>query len=119
VLLAADLANAGGGVDGRPIQLVPLNVPGSDAAAAGVDELAGQGIRLVLGSYGSTISQPAALEAVRRGMLFWETGAVGSMPGAGQARCGVRIGIPAGRHRHPPRDGAPASAPGGRHRFLV
>ena len=91
VLLAADLANAQGGVAGRPIQLVPLNVPGSDAAAAGVDELAGQGIHLVLGSYGSTISQPAALEAVRRGMLFWETGAVGSMPGAGPGRLFFRV----------------------------
>src|SRR5438876_3030562 len=91
VRLAADLVNGAGGVDGRPIQLVALNVPSSDAAAAGVDQLAGQGIRLVLGSYGSTISEPAALEATHHGMLFWETGAVGSMPGAGPGRLFFRV----------------------------
>src|SRR5439155_20591933 len=42
-----------------------------------------RGIRFVLGSYGSTISAPASAEAARRRMFFWETGAVGSMPGPG------------------------------------
>ncbi|MDP9243010.1 MAG: ABC transporter substrate-binding protein, partial [Actinomycetota bacterium] len=43
VRLAADLANQDGGVDGRPIQLDPVDVPGSDAAAAGVADIAGSG----------------------------------------------------------------------------
>jgi ABC-type branched-subunit amino acid transport system substrate-binding protein len=42
-----------------------------------VDALQRSGIRLVLGSYGSTISAPASAAAAAKGMLFWETGAVG------------------------------------------
>jgi branched-chain amino acid transport system substrate-binding protein len=79
VAVAAQLVNADGGEDGRPIRLVPVDVQRGDAAPAAVEDLAGRGVRLVVGSYGSTISVPAADEAQRRGMLFWETGAVGEM----------------------------------------
>ena len=81
VQLAAALVNRDGGVNGRPIRFQPVDTPSSDAAPAAVDQLAHDGIRLVVGSYGSTISEPAAAEAARRGMLFWETGAVGEMSG--------------------------------------
>jgi len=91
VRLAIDMTNAAGGVDGRSVQVVPIDVPGSDAAAAAIDELAGSGIRFVLGSYGSTISLPAAQEADRRGMLFWETGAVGDMSGVGAGSLSFRV----------------------------
>jgi branched-chain amino acid transport system substrate-binding protein len=80
VLLAADLANDLGGVRGAPIRVTTIDVPGSDAAAAAVRELRDAGIRLVLGSYGSTISAPASAAAAGNGMLFWETGAVGMLP---------------------------------------
>jgi branched-chain amino acid transport system substrate-binding protein len=80
VRLAVDLVNADGGVDGRPVQLEALDVPGADAAPDAVAALGDRGIRFVLGSYGSTVSRPAAAAAARRHMLFWETGAVGSMP---------------------------------------
>jgi len=80
VQLAASLVDDEGGVRGRPIELLPMDVSGGDEAPAAIDELADQGVRFVLGTYGSTISQPAADEAARRGLLFWETGAVGSMP---------------------------------------
>jgi branched-chain amino acid transport system substrate-binding protein len=84
VSLAADMVNADGGVGGRSIELAPIDVAGGDQAPAAVDQLADQGIRFVLGSYGSTISEPAAAEAAGRGLLFWETGAVGSSsPGGG------------------------------------
>jgi branched-chain amino acid transport system substrate-binding protein len=82
VRLAAQLVNASGGVDGRPIALVPVDVTRGDAAPSAVDELGRQGVRFVVGSYGSTISVPASMEAQRRGMLFWETGAVGFMASA-------------------------------------
>jgi branched-chain amino acid transport system substrate-binding protein len=82
VRLAAQLVNADGGVDGRPIALVPIDVARGDAASAAVDELHRRGVRFVVGSYGSTISVPASVEAQRRGMLFWETGAVGFMASA-------------------------------------
>ena len=77
VQIAAQFANADGGVEGHPIQLSPLDVPGSDAAVQGIDTFQKDGIRLVLGSYGSTISAPASAAAASNGMLFWETGAVG------------------------------------------
>lgn len=80
ILLAADLANLDGGVGGRPIEIRSIDTPGSDAAAAAVDELDAAGVDLVLGSYGSTISGPASAEAASKGMLFWETGAVGMLP---------------------------------------
>ncbi len=79
VRLAADLVNADGGVQGRRIELVPIDVASGDAAPAAIERLYRDGIRLVVGSYGSTISVPASVAAERRGMLFWETGAVGEM----------------------------------------
>jgi len=84
VLLAASLVNQDGGVRGRPIQVETIDAPGSDAAAGAVDELAGRGVRLVLGSYLSTISGPASTEAARHGLLFWETGAVGMLPASSE-----------------------------------
>jgi branched-chain amino acid transport system substrate-binding protein len=83
VQMAVDFVDQDGGVNGHPIVLDPVDVVGGDAAPTAIDGLADQGIRFVLGSYGSTISQPAAAEAARRGLLFWETGAVGSMPPPG------------------------------------
>jgi ABC-type branched-subunit amino acid transport system substrate-binding protein len=70
-------------VDGRQIELQPIDVSSGEQAPGAIDHLADQGTDIVLGSYGTTISEPAANDAARRGMLFWETGAVGSMPGPG------------------------------------
>jgi len=81
VQMAAKLANQRGGVNGRPVELVPVDVPAADAAPAAVERLAGQGIGVMLGSYGSTISEPAAQAASRGGRVFWETGAVGELMG--------------------------------------
>jgi branched-chain amino acid transport system substrate-binding protein len=81
VSLATTFVNRDGGVNGRPVELVPIDVPSGDAAPGAVQTLASEDVRFVLGSYGSTISEPAASAATRRGMLFWETGAVGGMVG--------------------------------------
>jgi branched-chain amino acid transport system substrate-binding protein len=78
VRLAAEMTNEDGGVRGRQIRIVPVDVPGPDAAPSAVDLVARRGARIVLGSEASTISVPASAEAARRGLLFWETGAVGS-----------------------------------------
>jgi branched-chain amino acid transport system substrate-binding protein len=91
VRLAADMTNADGGINGRDVRLVPVDAPGSDAAPAAVDGLKDRGVRIILGSYGSTISSPATAEAARQGMLFWETGAVGQMLGAGRGRLVFRV----------------------------
>src|ERR671932_2524714 len=89
VRVAAELVNADGGIDGRPIVLDPLDVPEAAAAPGAVKALADRGVDLVLGSYGSTISSPAAAAAVGHGSLFWETGAVGKLAGAGARGLGV------------------------------
>ena len=80
VLLAAELANADGGVGGRPIEVRSVDVGSADAAPGAIEQLHAAGIRVVLGSYGSTISAPASLATAARHMLFWETGAVGTLP---------------------------------------
>ena len=91
VRLALDLVNADGGVRGRPVELEAMDVSGPDGAPAAIDALSAQGIRVVIGSYGTTISRPAASEAARRGMLFWETGAVGSMSPSPSDRLFFRV----------------------------
>ncbi len=76
---AAALVNESGGVDGRRIVFVTANAPSADAAPAAVDALKRQGVRVVVGSYGSTISLPASAEAQRGNLIFWESGAVATM----------------------------------------
>src|SRR5215211_1336170 len=83
VQVAAELINAEGGVGGRPVVLDQIDVPEADAAPGAIRALADRGVDLVLGSYGSTISSPAATAAAGRGSLFWETGAVGKLAGPG------------------------------------
>jgi branched-chain amino acid transport system substrate-binding protein len=83
VRVAAELVNADGGVNGRPVALDQVDVPEAAAAPGAIKALADRGVDLVLGSYGSTISPPAAAAAAGHGSLFWETGAVGKLAGPG------------------------------------
>jgi branched-chain amino acid transport system substrate-binding protein len=86
--LAVELANERGGVNGRPVRLRLLDVDRGDAAAAAFEKLHKEGIGVVLGTYGSTISAPAAVAAQRTGLVLWETGAVGLVgndAGAGES----------------------------------
>jgi branched-chain amino acid transport system substrate-binding protein len=83
VLLASELANRKGGVDGRPISLRLAPADSAEAAPGAVRTLVAGGVDVIVGSYGSTVSRPAAAEAAEQGAFFWETGAVGEMdPGA-------------------------------------
>jgi branched-chain amino acid transport system substrate-binding protein len=91
VQLAVQLVNADGGVGGRPVELIPVDTPSADAAPDAIAKLHDDGVRLVLGSYGSTISAPAAEASAHRDMLFWETGAVGEMTGAGAGELVFRV----------------------------
>lgn len=77
VKLAVELANERGGVRGRRVRLELLDVDRADAAPPALERLQRKGVDVVLGTYGSTISAPAAAAAQRRGMVLWETGAVG------------------------------------------
>jgi branched-chain amino acid transport system substrate-binding protein len=79
VLLAAELANAAGGVAGRRIRVVAEPADAAEGAPEAVRRLVHARATVVLGSYGSTISRAAAAEAARRGVVFWETGAVGML----------------------------------------
>lgn len=89
VQLAAEFANAHGGVDGRPIRIELQPAERREQAPAAVERLADDGVQVVLGSYGSTISRPAADTAIRRGLMYWETGAVGELDMALAPRSGV------------------------------
>lgn len=87
--LAVEYANDHGGVHGRSIRLDVVNVDNGGGAPSAIAQLHKRGVDLVLGSYGSTISAPAAIAAHREGMLLWETGAVGQISptdaGAGES----------------------------------
>lgn len=99
--VAEQLVNGTGGVGGRPIELTPMDAPASAAAAPAVQALHRRGIRFVVGSYGSTISNPASAEAARQGMLFWESGAVGMLASPYQGSLVFRFaptGVVLGRH---------------------
>jgi len=91
VEVAASMVNALGGVNGRPIALVPIDTPAGPAAEPAIAMLHRQGVRLVVGSYGSTISAPASAAAARAGMLYWETGAVGQMAAPDEGRLVFRV----------------------------
>lgn len=75
--LAAELVNARGGIGGRMVRLQLEHADSADQAPGAVRRLAGDGVQMILGSHGSTISQPAADTAEQTGVIFWETGAVG------------------------------------------
>lgn len=79
VELAADLANREGGIRGRPVRLVLEPADSSDGAPDAVERAVDAGASVVVGSYGSTISAPAAEAASRLDVVFWETGAVGEV----------------------------------------
>jgi branched-chain amino acid transport system substrate-binding protein len=87
--LAAEHTNDRGGVAGRPVRLQLADAESWDAAPDAVERLARAGIAVVVGSYGSTISRPAAAAASRLGLLFWETGAVGEL--GAEAASGTRV----------------------------
>lgn len=79
VNLATEYVNRLGGLWGRPVRLRLESADSYDAAPAAVERLANEGIKVVMGSHGSTISRPAADAATRLGLVFWETGAVGEL----------------------------------------
>jgi branched-chain amino acid transport system substrate-binding protein len=90
--LAVQLANDQGGIHGKQIKMKLLDVEAGTAAPQAMDKLHAQGIQIVLGTYGSTISGPASVAAHRNGMLLWETGAVGeTADGAGAGDSFFRI----------------------------
>ncbi|MGQ0568737.1 MAG: ABC transporter substrate-binding protein [Armatimonadota bacterium] len=79
VSLAAAYARLQRSVNGRSITVRLEQADSREAAPGAVARLAQAGATIVVGSYGSTISRPAADAASRLGLVFWETGAVGEL----------------------------------------
>jgi branched-chain amino acid transport system substrate-binding protein len=76
VQLAAQMANASGGVDGRSISLDLRDVEDQRQLPAAVASLHADGVPAVIGAYSSQLSIPAAAAVAAQGMVYWETGAV-------------------------------------------
>ena len=76
VEIARDFANADGGVDGAPIDLITKDLTAESDAVARVNELKAQGVQSILGAYSSSLSMPVSAAAQSRGLLYWEAGAV-------------------------------------------
>src|SRR5438309_5550963 len=76
VPIARDLANADGGVDGAPIELITRDLVSESDAAGRVADLKAHGVKAILGAYSSSLSMPVSDAAQAAGLLYWEAGAV-------------------------------------------
>jgi branched-chain amino acid transport system substrate-binding protein len=76
VQIAADLVNARGGIDGRPIELDVRDLSAPAAAGPVMHALKASGITTVIGAYSSDLSIAASSAAASEGLLYWEAGAV-------------------------------------------
>lgn len=76
VQLAAEFWNAR---PDRDVRLLLESADSADQAPAATQRLVDRGVPAILGSYGSTVSKPAADVAQGAGVVFWETGAVGQL----------------------------------------
>ncbi len=76
IRVAADLVNAAGGVDGRPIDLDVRDLESRDDAAAVMDTFVAEGVSIVIGAYSSDLSIAASAAADADGLVYWESGAV-------------------------------------------
>ncbi len=76
VRIARDFVNADGGVAGKPIELIARDLTVREDADARVAALQQDGVQAIIGTYSSSLSLPASSAAARRGLLYWEAGAV-------------------------------------------
>jgi branched-chain amino acid transport system substrate-binding protein len=77
VRVALELAQKKGVAGASRIQLQIVDAQTPDQAAAAVDRLVGQyHVKVIIGTYGSTLAVAAAARAEARKVVYWETGAV-------------------------------------------
>jgi branched-chain amino acid transport system substrate-binding protein len=76
VLVARDIVNQDGGIDGRPVQVVTRDVENAGQMASAAQWMRAQGVQVVLGTYSSDLSIPASAAVSQQGMVYWESGAV-------------------------------------------
>lgn len=76
--LAIELRNKEGGIaGGKTVSFVKADAPDANAAQAEANRLVNQqGLKLILGSYSSSISFAASEVTERNGAIYWELGAV-------------------------------------------
>ena len=76
IQVAADLANASGGVHGRQIALDVRDLSDPSTAPQVVASLEAEGAPIVLGSYASDLSMSVSAATSNAGLVYWESGAV-------------------------------------------
>ncbi len=76
IRVAADLVNADGGVDGRPIELDVHDLESRADAPSVMQTFVDEGISVVVGAYASDLSIAASQAADGAGLVYWESGAV-------------------------------------------
>jgi branched-chain amino acid transport system substrate-binding protein len=76
IQIAIDAANSSGGVHGRRLRLLTRDVTTREAIDPAVRGLKASGAQVILGTYSSALSIPAAYSASAAGLVYWETGAV-------------------------------------------
>ncbi|WP_342641755.1 ABC transporter substrate-binding protein [Rhodoligotrophos ferricapiens] len=75
--LARDFVNAEGGINGSPIEFVTADVPSSTEATSQATRLiTNDRVKVILGSYASSISFAASQVAERNRVVYFEQGAV-------------------------------------------
>ncbi len=75
--LAQEWANAEGGVFGQPVEFVVGDVPSSTEAVSQATRLINKdGVKVICGSFASSISLPASQVAERNKVIYFEQGAV-------------------------------------------
>jgi branched-chain amino acid transport system substrate-binding protein len=74
---ALELAQRQGFTRHRPVRLQVISATTPDEAARAVDTLVDRyHVPAIIGTYGSTLAEPAAARADERHVVYWETGAV-------------------------------------------
>ncbi|HEY8740571.1 MAG TPA: ABC transporter substrate-binding protein, partial [Candidatus Dormibacteraeota bacterium] len=76
IRVAVDAANQTGGIRGHRIRLVTQDVTTREAVDPAVQALKAAGAPVILGTYSSALSIPAAHAVSSAGLVYWETGAV-------------------------------------------
>ena len=76
VQVAVDEANRLGGIHGRHVRLVTQDASTREATQPAVEALKAAGASVIMGTYSSEISIPAAHATAAAGLVYWEAGAV-------------------------------------------
>lgn len=76
-LIAIDMANDAGGINGRKIEVVRADAPTPNAAVAEATRLISSGnIKILVGTYASAIASAVVGVAERSNVIHWEVGAI-------------------------------------------